>query len=70
MITYHGHNNPLYKAHKNVGAHYIRQNTVKHAVYGSSDEYKKEHDVKEGSFVSNHNSALCSLPNVQILNPC
>ena len=28
MITYHGCNNPVYNAHKNVGAHYTRQNTV------------------------------------------
>ena len=28
MITYDGYNNPVYDAHKNVGAHYIWQNTV------------------------------------------
>ena len=28
MITYHGHNNPIYNAQKNVGAHYIQQNMV------------------------------------------
>ena len=25
MITYHGYNNPVNNAHKNVGAHYTRQ---------------------------------------------
>ena len=28
MITYHGYNNPIYNAHKNMGAHYTWQNPV------------------------------------------
>ena len=28
MITYHGYDNPVYDAHKNVGAHYTRQTMV------------------------------------------
>ena len=28
MITYHGYNNPMYKAHKNMGVHYTWQNMV------------------------------------------
>ena len=28
MITCHGYNNPMYNAHKNVGAHYEQQNMV------------------------------------------
>ena len=32
MTTYHGsnneYNNPMYNAHKNVGAHYMQQNMV------------------------------------------
>ena len=28
MITYHEYNTPVYNMHKNVGAHYTRQNTV------------------------------------------
>ena len=28
MISNHGYNNPVYNAHKNVGAHYTWQNTV------------------------------------------
>ena len=27
MITYHGYNNLMYNAHKNVGMHYTRQST-------------------------------------------
>ena len=29
MNTYHGYNNPMYNAHKNIGAHYAWQNTGK-----------------------------------------
>ena len=28
-VTYHGYNNPMYEAHKTVGAHYTQQNMVK-----------------------------------------
>ena len=37
MTTYHrynnGYNNPVYNAHKSVGAHYTQQNTVSSYVY-------------------------------------
>lgn len=34
----------------------IQLTKLKYVVYGSSDEYKKEQDVKPGDFMSNHNS--------------
>lgn len=46
----------------------IQLTKLKYVVYGSSDEYKEEQDVKPGDFMSNHNSTHRSLVDVQILN--
>ena len=48
MITYCGHNNPVYNVHENMGTHYTQEHTATHIVHG---KYSVCHDTETMSFV-------------------